>query len=92
MARILFAPLSIIGGFLAGLVGSKLFEFIWRRIDDREPPEPEDRETTWLKLGISLALQGAIFRLVRGAFDHGARRAFLKSTRTWPGKSKPDEA
>jgi len=92
VARILFAPLSIIGGILAGLVGSKLFEFIWGRIDDREPPEPADRETTWLKLGIALALQGAIFRLVRGAFDHGARRAFLKSTRTWPGESKPDEA
>lgn len=90
MARILFAPLSIIGGLLAGFVGSKLFEFIWGRIDDQEPPEPEDRETTWLKLGIALALQGAIFRLVRGAFDHGARRAFARRTHTWPGAAKPD--
>ena len=92
MARILFAPLSIVGGILAGFVGSKLFQFIWARFDDQEPPEPEDRETTWLKLGIALALQGAIFRLVRGAFDHGARRAFMRGTRTWPGSERPDEA
>lgn len=92
MARILFAPLSIAGGFLAGAIGTKLFQFIWGRFDSEKPPEPEDRETTWLKLGIALALQGAIFRLVRGAFDHGARRAFFRRTRTWPGEARPDEA
>ncbi len=92
MARILFAPLSIIGGVIAGMVGTKLFEFIWGRIDDQEPPEPEHREVTWLKLGVALALQGAIFRLVRGAFDHGARTIFFRGTRTWPGEERPDEA
>ncbi len=91
MARILFAPLSIVGGLIAGLVGTKLFEFIWGRIDSEEPPQPKDRETTWLKLGMALALQGAIFRLVRGAFDHGARRAFLRGTRSWPGEARPDQ-
>ena len=69
-------------------IGSKIFEFIWGKFDDREPPEPEDRQTTWLKLGIALALQGAIFRLVRGAFDHGARRAFFRGTHTWPGRGE----
>ena len=92
MARILFAPLSIVGGLLAGLVGSKLFQFIWGRFDDQKPPEPEDRETTWLKLGVALALQGAIFRLVRGVFDHGARRAFARRANTWPGEARPDKA
>lgn len=92
MTRILFAPLSIAGGLLAGLVASKLFEFIWGRIDDQEPPEPDDKQVTWLKLGIALALQGAIFRLVRGAFDHGARTAFYRGTRSWPGDKRPDAA
>ena len=92
MARVLFAPVSILGGILAGLVGTKIFEFVWGKFDDREPPEPADRETTWLKLGVALVLQGAIFRLVRGAFDHGARRAFARGTHTWPGAAKPDKA
>lgn len=92
MSKILFAPLSIGGGLLAGLVASRLFEFIWGKFDDKEPPEPDDREVTWLKLGIALAIQGAIFRLVRGAFDHGARTAFFKGTRVWPGDKRPDAA
>lgn len=92
MARIIFAPLSIFGGLLAGFVGTKLFQFIWGKFDDQEPPEPEDRETSWLKLGLALALQGAIFRLIRGAFDHGARRAFLRGAGIWPGSKKPDPA
>lgn len=92
MARILFAPLSIVGGLLAGLAATKLFELIWGRIDDQEPPEPEQRHATWLKLGLALAIQGAIFRLVRGAFDHGARSLFHRGTRVWPGEEQPDEA
>ncbi len=91
MARILFAPLSIGGGLLAGFLGTRIFQFIWSRFDSEEPPEPEDRETTWLKLGVALALQGAIFRLIRGVFDHGARRAFFKGTRTWPGSPRPEQ-
>ena len=35
MGRILFAPFSIVGGLLAGLAATKLFEFIWARFDDQ---------------------------------------------------------
>lgn len=92
MSKILFAPLSILGGIAAGIAASRLFEFVWARFDDEEAPDPEDKEVTWLKLGIALALQGAIFRLVRGAFDHGAREVFYRGTRRWPGDKEPDPA
>jgi len=92
MGRILFAPFSVVGGLLAGLAATKLFEFIWGRFDEQEPPDPEDREVAWPKLGAALAIQGAIFRLVRGAFDHGARTVFYRSTRRWPGEERPDPA
>jgi hypothetical protein len=78
MTRILFAPLSITGGLIAGLAATRLFEFIWARFDDQEAPDPE------------LLLQGAIFRFVRGAFDHGARVVFFRGTRSWPGAERPE--
>src|SRR5262245_37909776 len=90
MARILFAPISIAGGLLAGFAASRLFEFIWARFDDEEAPDPEHREVSWGKLGAALLLQGAVFRLVRGLFDHGARAIFFKGTREWPGAERPD--
>lgn len=92
MTRILFAPLSLAAGLVAGLAATKLFELIWGRFDDAEPPDPEHRDVSWPKLGAALALQGAIFRLVRGGFDHGIRTAFFRGTKSWPGEERPDAA
>jgi hypothetical protein len=92
MAKILFAPFSIIGGFLAGFAATKLFEFIWSQIDEQKPPGADARRTTWPKLIIALLIEGAVFRAVRGAFDHGARTIFYRGTRVWPGDEAPDEA
>lgn len=92
MAKILFAPLSIIGGLLAGIAATKLFELIWSRIDDEDPPGPDVRQTNWPKLLIALLIEGAVFKAVKGAFDHGARTVFYRGTRVWPGDETPDEA
>ena len=90
IARILFTPFSIAGGLVAGFVGKKVFEQIWGLIDKEEPPGPKHRETSWVKLIAALALQGAIFRAVRGAFDHKSRSSFAKLTGTWPGEKRPE--
>jgi len=90
MGKILFIPVSVLGGIAAGFVGKKLFERLWSMIDAEEPPDSKHRETTWPKLLAALALEGAIFRAVRGMFDHGARRSFAKLTGTWPGEEQPE--
>jgi hypothetical protein len=38
----------------------------------------------------ALLLEGAIFRFVRGWFDHGARQGFKRLTGTWPGEEAPE--
>ena len=90
MAKILFIPVSIISGLIAGFVGKKAFELIWGVIDDEEPPDAEDRETSMPKLVASLAVQGAAFTITRGVTDHLARRSFYKATGSWPGEQRPD--
>ncbi len=90
MAKILFIPVSIISGLIAGFVGKKAFEVIWGVIDDQEPPDAEDRETSMPKLVASLAVQGAAFSITRGVTDHLARRSFYKATGSWPGEQRPD--
>ncbi len=75
---------------LAGLVAKKIFERLWGLIDDEEPPSPEHRELSWPKLIAALLIEGAIFRLVKGLAHHGARRAFARSTGTWPGEERPE--
>jgi hypothetical protein len=84
--KFVYMPIGIIGGLLAGLLGKKIFERLWGVIGDEEPPDPKDREVKYGKLAAALLLEGAIFGLVRGFFDHAARRAFHHLTGTWPGE------
>jgi hypothetical protein len=90
LSRILFAPVSIAAGLLAGLLGRKLFERAWGVVDDAEPPDSEHREVVWPKLIAALAIEGAIFRLVKGLVDHGARTSFARATGSWPGEEMPE--
>jgi hypothetical protein len=89
VARFLFAPLSIAAGLIAGLLGRKLFEGAWALIDDQEPPDAEYRDISWPKLIAALVIEGAIFRLVKGLVDHGARSYFERATGAWPGEEAP---
>ena len=91
MAKILFIPVSITAGLLAGFLGKKLFEQVWGVIDDEEPPDSKHRDISWGRLLLAGAIQGAIFRAVKEATDHGARGArFYRTTGTWPGEKRPD--
>jgi xanthosine utilization system XapX-like protein len=90
VAKILFIPVSIIAGLIAGLVGKKVFEVVWGLVDDQEPPDAEDREIEMPKLVASLAVQGATFAIARGLTDHFARRSFYKATGAWPGEERPE--
>jgi hypothetical protein len=89
--KIVFTPVSVVLGLIAGIIGQKIFEKLWSVVDDQEPPSPEHREFSWPKLLAALLVEGAIFRLVKGITDHGARRAFAKATGTWPGEEAPEQ-
>jgi hypothetical protein len=91
VGKLLFIPFSLIAGVIAGFLSKKIFDLAWGLVDDEEPPEPEHREVSWAKLGIAMALQGAIFRMVRGLTDRGSRMAFYRFTGSWPGEEEPDE-
>lgn len=88
--KLIFTPVSIVLGLIAGFAGKKFFEQVWRLIDDEEPPKPEHRESAWPKLIAALAVEGAIFRLTKGLVDHGSRTSFAKVTGRWPGEEAPE--
>jgi hypothetical protein len=86
----LFTPFSVVIGLLAGIVASKIFEFVWSRIDDEDAPDPKFKEQPYVKLSIALIVQGAIQRLVRGWVDHGLRVSWERSVGVWPGDERPE--
>lgn len=90
MSKMIFLPVSVGGGLLAGLIGKRLFAVIWGVIDDQEAPEPEHRNISLLKLAVALLIEGALFSLIRGLLDHGSRHVFTRITGAWPGDEKPE--
>jgi hypothetical protein len=91
VGKLLFIPFSLVAGLVAGFLSKKVFDLAWGLVDDEEPPEPEHREVSWPRLAIAMALQGAIFRMVRGLTDRGSRMAFYRLTGAWPGEEEPDQ-
>jgi hypothetical protein len=88
--KLLFLPFSIAAGLIAGFLSKKLFDGIWALFDEEEAPEAEHKEISVVKLGLALAIEGAVFRAVRGLVDHGARRSFYRVTGSWPGDEAPE--
>lgn len=85
---ILFRPFGIIAGIAAGMLARKLFDKGWSAVNDEEPPQADQSDVEMPKLIVSLLLEGAIFALVKGLVDHGARSAFASYTGVWPGEKK----
>jgi hypothetical protein len=90
--KLLFLPFSIVSGLVAGFLSKKVFDGVWQLVDDEEAPEAEYKEISIAKLALALALEGAIFRAVRGLVDHQARKGFYNLTGSWPGDEAPEEA
>jgi hypothetical protein len=90
--KLIFAPIGIVSGLLAGLVAQKGFDLIWSKFDDEEAPAPDQRDTPYPKLILALIVEGAVFRLTKGLVDHAVRRGFAGATGRWPGEEGPEKA
>lgn len=89
--KLIFAPIRIVAGLLAGMIAQKGFDRLWAVFDDEDPPEPDERDISYPKLIAALLVEGAVFRLTKGVVDHGVRGAFARLTGTWPGEKPTEE-
>jgi hypothetical protein len=87
---LIYKPFGIILGLLAGLLGKRLFNLVWEKIDDEDPPKATTQETSWQKVLAAAAVQGVIFKSTRVAVDRAGAKGFYNLTGTWPGEKRPD--
>jgi hypothetical protein len=88
--KLIYKPFGIIAGILGGLVAKKLFEFIWSKFDEEEPPKPTTEETNWPKVLAAAAVEGVTFKVTRAAVDRAGAQGFNYLTGVWPGEHRPD--
>jgi hypothetical protein len=89
---LIYKPIGIILGILGGLAGRQVFNQVWQRVDDQEPPEPTTRDTSIVRVIAAVALQGAIFSLVKMVIQRGGARTWRHLFGVWPGEKRPDPA
>ena len=87
---LIYKPIGIVIGILAGLVGKRIFNFVWTKIDDEDPPKPTTEIATWPKILVVAAVQGVIFRVTRVVVDRNAAQGWAYLTGVWPGEKRPD--
>jgi hypothetical protein len=87
---VIYKPFGIILGILAGLLGKRIFNFAWTKIDDEDPPKGTTEQAPWVKIIGAAALQGVIFKITRVVVDRFGARGFAYLTGIWPGEKRPD--
>jgi hypothetical protein len=87
---VIYKPFGIVLGILGGLLGKRVFNFVWEKLDAEDPPKATTQETTWQKLLAAAAVQGMIFRTVRVVVDRYGALGWNYLTGSWPGEKRPD--
>lgn len=88
--KLIYKPFGIILGLLAGLVSKKLFDVVWSKFDEEDPPKATTLETSWPKVLAAAAVQGVTFKVTRATVDRAGAKSFEHLTGVWPGEKVPD--
>lgn len=85
-ANILYKPVGLAGGIVAGIVATAAVNRIWAIVahDDAGPPAARTREVHWPKVVAGAALQGAVFAAVKTGVDRAGARQFERWTGEYP--------
>ena len=89
--KLVYKPFGLILGVLAGVLGRKLFDLVWGKLDDREPPEATTLEVSWRRVVAVAALEGAIFKITRNVVDRSGAYSWHYLTGNWPGEKTPPD-
>jgi hypothetical protein len=85
-----YKPIGLLLGILAGMVGRKVFDFVWSKFDEEKAPKPTTKNAPLPKILGAAAIQGLIFRVVKTGVDRAGARGFEHLTGVWPGEQYPE--
>ena len=85
-AKLVYRPIGLASGILAGMLSGAAFKQIWRMIaQEEDAPDALQSEYRMREVVLAAALQGAIFAATKAAIDRAGARGFTKLTGNWPG-------
>jgi Protein of unknown function (DUF4235) len=88
--KLLYKPIALIAGLIAGRLGRSVFQTLWSKFDDAPPPKPGSGDGSAVKVVTAQALQAGVMAGVAAAVDRAFARVFHHLIGVWP--DKPAEA
>jgi hypothetical protein len=88
--KAIYKPIGLILGIVSGLISKRIFDFLWTKLDDEDPPKGTTQYAPWIKVLSAAALQGMIFRSTRVVVDRYGAVGWRYLTGVWPGEKRPD--
>jgi pectin methylesterase-like acyl-CoA thioesterase len=90
--KLLYKPFGMLAGIAGGMLARRVFDAVWSRIDDAEPPTATTERAGVARIVGAAALQGATFAATRAAVDRAGARTFAHLFGVWPGERDADRA
>ncbi len=88
--KAIYKPIGLIMGIASALVSKRIFNFVWTKIDDEDPPKGTTQDAPWVKILSAAAMQGIIFKTTRVVVDRYGAVGWNYLTGSWPGERRPD--
>ncbi|WP_027346778.1 DUF4235 domain-containing protein [Hamadaea tsunoensis] len=84
-SKLLYRPVGLVGGLVAGAMAGWAFKRLWRTLSDEDDtPDAIDRDRGWTEILIAATIEGAIFGVVRAAVDRASATGVSRLTGRWP--------
>jgi predicted metal-dependent enzyme (double-stranded beta helix superfamily) len=81
-----YKPFSLLFGVVGGIVAGAAVKQVWRIVSgEDDTPDATDEDRSWGEVLAAAAVQGAVFALVKAAFDRAGATGVKKLTGSWPG-------
>jgi hypothetical protein len=89
--KLLYKPIGIVVGIIAGVLSRKVFDQVWQLFDDEEPPTSTEADVPWTKVLSAAAVQGLVFSVTRALVERAGATGFERMTGIWPGDKREAE-
>jgi Protein of unknown function (DUF4235) len=83
--KILYKPFAIIASLIGARIAKSIFQALWSRIDDAQPPKATTEEASLAKVVGAAALEAATMAGVGAVIDRAGAATFRHLTGIWPG-------
>jgi hypothetical protein len=86
MNKLMYKALVLLVSMLASLLAGEIFKKVWKLAPGQdEVPDATDERSGWGEILLAAALQGAIFALIKAAFERATAEGVRQVTGDWPG-------